>query len=115
MKLLIADDDGTNLAAYKALFKHQGLEVLTTPNGEEALRMIEEDSSIDALLTDFDMPGMSGLQLLYEVRKCRPKVRTFLGSGSLSENTSSHAKDFGAEATFQKPYDVEHICSILKK
>jgi CheY-like chemotaxis protein len=115
MKILIADDDGSNLLAYEALFEHAGHQVFTAQNGEIALELLKKNSSIDVLLTDLNMPGIDGLETITEAKKIKPGVRAFLGSGTMKDATKQRAKSLGAEGTFDKPYDIEQICEVLKK
>jgi len=115
MKILIADDDGMNLPAYEVLFEHSGHQVFTAQNGESALELLMKNNSIEILLTDLNMPGIDGLETIVEAKKISPGIRAFLGSAKITENIKQHAKNLGAEGTFDKPYDVKHICEILKK
>jgi CheY-like chemotaxis protein len=83
--LLIADDDADLRAVFSALFIRRGFTVLTAPDGDHALRLARQHRP-DAVLTDFDMPGMDGLQLCRSLRD-DPRLRTVpvaLLSGSLA-------------------------------
>lgn len=115
MKILITDDDDANLLAYEALFEHAGHEVLTAPNGEQALELIKTHPSIDVLITDLNMPGIDGIETIIDAKKIKPGLRAFLGSGRMNDGIKLRAISLGAEGTFDKPYNVKHICEVFKK
>ncbi|WP_238187787.1 ATP-binding protein [Paenibacillus sp. L3-i20] len=67
-RLLIVDDDPVNLTVLKSVLSEERYEIVTTTNGEEALKLL--DSGIwDLLITDVMMPHMSGYELSQAVRK----------------------------------------------
>jgi CheY-like chemotaxis protein len=83
--LLIADDDADLRAVFSALFTRRGFTVFTAPDGDHALRLARQHRP-DVVLTDYDMPGMDGLQLCRALRD-DPRLRTVpvaLLSGSLA-------------------------------
>ena len=66
MKVLIVDDQKVNRTLPSVLLKQKGCEVLEAESGEEALALLAEES-VDAILLDVSMPGISGTDL------CRPE------------------------------------------
>lgn len=67
-RVLVVDDQPSNLRIISALLSRQGYTVHTAESGEEALRTLETQSA-DLLLLDMMMPGMDGFELLEEVRR----------------------------------------------
>src|SRR3712207_4114118 len=65
--LLIADDDDDLRRTLELLFTHRGFRVVTAADGATALRLAEQHRP-DVVLTDFDMPGMDGVQLCEALR-----------------------------------------------
>ena len=83
--LLIADDDADLRTVFSVLFTRRGFTVLTATDGAHALRLARQHRP-DVVLTDFDMPGMDGVQLCRALRD-DPRLRTVpvaLLSGSLA-------------------------------
>ena len=66
--ILIVDDEKNYLVVLEALLSPEGYEIITTDNTNEALRLIRE-SDLDLVITDIKMPGMSGMELLEEIKK----------------------------------------------
>ena len=67
MKLLLVDDDAFLRDMYATKFTENGDTVAVAQNGEEALRLLA-GSPFDAVLMDFVMPGMTGLDLLRQIK-----------------------------------------------
>lgn len=66
--LLIADDDPQLRTALAEVFQSQGYSVRTAATGEESLELLDENS-IDCLLIDFNLPGMTGLETIQLVHQ----------------------------------------------
>jgi putative two-component system response regulator len=67
MKILIADDDEIGREMLQYVLERHGFEVLTACNGEEALRQLKQ-GDCRLLITDWEMPGMTGIDLIRAVR-----------------------------------------------
>jgi CheY-like chemotaxis protein len=79
-RLLIADDDEKLLITLSVLFSREGYEVRTARDGFEALSIMR-DSLPDVLISDLEMPNMSGFELLSVVRRRFPGVTVIVLSG----------------------------------
>jgi two-component system, cell cycle sensor histidine kinase and response regulator CckA len=62
-----------------------GCKVLSAPDGQEALRVIRREDSVDLLLTDVIMPGMNGPALAKQVRALRPQMKILYMTGYSGE------------------------------
>ena len=103
--ILVAEDEPTVLKLITMILRHAGYTVLATADGHEALRVFEEYAGgIDLVLLDVMMPGLSGNQVMEQIREKHHGVR-FLFSSGYSESTI-HA-DFVIQEKLhliQKPY-----------
>lgn len=79
--LLIVDDDPHVRAFYHLLFTRNGYDVLQASNAFEGLRTFRTRKDIDAVVSDYEMPGMNGAELASEVKACNPRVPFVLVSG----------------------------------
>src|SRR5262245_66477608 len=61
-RILVVDDDPSMLAALEALLSSAGYEAVVAPSGKEALGFL--DAGIEAVVTDYSMPEMNGLELI---------------------------------------------------
>ena len=114
--VLVVDDEPMVRNMVCALLERQGYAVLSANDGEEALTLSREYAgSIEMLLTDYRMPGITGLQLAEAVRRERPGIKVLLMSGKLSD--SLHER--GLPVPFlEKPFPAavlwRKIAEVLK-
>ena len=84
--VLLAVDEETIRRLVAEVLSRNGYRVFAAPNGDEALRLLEEHGDeIDLLLTDVVMPGMSGPDLARAAARLRPSLRVLFTSGYTSE------------------------------
>ena len=99
--LLVEDDVSVQLLIWKSL-KADGFTILTAGDGEVALEESRNHSgSIDLLLSDVQLPLMSGLELCEKISAERPGIKVLMMSGdpSVREQVSMHGLPF-----IQKPF-----------
>jgi CheY-like chemotaxis protein len=80
-RLLCVDDDSSFRRLYKNLLGTHGFEVTVAADGPQALKLFLT-RKIDAVLTDFEMPGMTGGELAARLKRLRPELPVVLVSGS---------------------------------
>lgn len=110
-KLLLVDDetDGAEFAA--VLLRSHGLMVVVAHSAADALQVLQDDSEIDALLSDVMMPGMTGLQLADVTRAMYPTIKIVLMSGYvLPELFRNRKRDY---LFVQKPYKMDDLLKVL--
>ncbi len=112
-RVLVVDDEAPIRGLVQRILSTENYEILCAESGEEALRMMAAPGtpSIDLLVTDLMMPGMTGRELAAIVRSRNPAVRVlyqtgfvdtlFNGSAELGEGESFLEKPFGAEGLLQ--------------
>lgn len=82
--VMLVDDNADYLQATRLLLERDGHHVLTATNGPEALSILPQQP-VDLLLLDYFMPGMTGEQVVDELRKFDPFVQVILQTGYASE------------------------------
>jgi diguanylate cyclase (GGDEF)-like protein len=82
--ILLTDDDQAYLDATRRLLEREGHRVLTAHNGEEALALLA-GAHVDLLLIDFYMDGMTGEDVVGELRRTNPTLQVILQTGYASE------------------------------
>jgi len=85
--ILCIDDDEAMLRYERALLEKSGYAVLTAASGSQALRLVAM-CKCDAVLLDFEMPGMNGHEVASKIKLVRPELMVILLSGS---DVPSHA------------------------
>lgn len=117
MKLMIADDEKWVRMTVKALipFDKLGLTLSSeAANGIEALELCRRHEP-DILLTDIKMPGLTGLDLIKEVRKLLPSLRIIIISGFNDFEYAKTAMKYGITDYLLKPIDEKELIQVLER
>ncbi|HEY6873914.1 MAG TPA: response regulator [Geobacteraceae bacterium] len=112
--LLYVDDDRTVLMLATIFFAHEGMTVHCAANGEEALEKLRE-RTFPLMLTDFNMPGMDGLELAGRAREMAPHMPIFMITGDISPEIVRLAGEAGIARVFAKPFDLEEMVAMVEK
>lgn len=107
-RLLIAEDEANLRLVLQKELQRLGYRVQAAPDGEAALRKLEE-SNVDVLLCDINMPRMDGMELLRRVheRPNPPEVIMLTGQGTIE--TAVAAMKIGAYDYLTKPYSITEL------
>jgi CheY-like chemotaxis protein len=86
-------------------------------SGEAALEVMkgQEPPEVVLVLSDINMPGMSGIELLAKVRKTWPDVGVFMITAYGDTATETRARDLGAERFLTKPIDFDRLRQDLSR
>jgi len=79
--VLLVDDDSDILVSVGGFLEAEGIDVVRVSNGAEAILVLENGAEINVLVTDFVMPGMSGLDLVLAARQSRPGLPAMIITG----------------------------------
>jgi CheY-like chemotaxis protein len=110
LNLLIVDDEVSTLSLLRQIFTPRGFNVRTAEDGFAALRMIR-DSVPDFLLSDLNMPGMSGFELLSVVRRLYPRIHVIASSGAYSG--TSVPEGIAADGFYEKATGLAHLFGLM--
>lgn len=110
--ILLVDDDLDVLRAVGGYFEKLGHTVTRATNGEEALGLYEQVRPHVTIL-DYQMPGLSGLEVLERLRRNHAIVLMLTGNGKI--DTAVEAMRLGAENFLQKPVDMDHLLQAVEK
>jgi len=111
--LLVVDDEAGPRESLRMILK-PFYEVHTASNGQEALRLIQK-KDIDVVTLDLNMPGLSGIDVLKEIRNLRPNTEVIVITGYGTLNHAQEAIRFGAGDFISKPFNVADVISIVAK
>ncbi len=113
--LLIVDDEEMVLTSLRAfLTLETEYEVRTFSSATEALEAVNEQT-IDLVISDYLMPGMTGIDFLLEVKKLQPYATRILLTGYADkENAIKAINDVGLYQYVEKPWDNEHLKLIIQ-
>jgi DNA-binding NtrC family response regulator len=114
LRALVVDDDRSVRAALKVNLTKAGYEVVLASHGAEAIELLQ-GSDFDILLTDVKMPGITGLELLSEVRTHWPDTRVVVMTGFGSVKDAVAAMQAGAADYVIKPIEKDELLMLLDR
>lgn len=116
--ILIADDEPALLYAVTYVLRKNGFKVSQAKNGREALSLILErqknGEQFDLLLTDIQMPEMSGIELIAELRKRETCLPILALSGSLDFDLTRKLLQEGCSDFLSKPFGLLELLHRVK-
>jgi DNA-binding NtrC family response regulator len=111
--LFVDDEPAVIRAISRAIAGRTGFEVLAAGSGAEALDVLRA-RSVDVLVSDIDMPGMSGLELVRTARRAFPNTLRILLTGAGTMDRAVNAINEGEVVRFfAKPFDAEAFTRAL--
>ncbi len=110
--LLIADDEEVVLRAMRRIFRDMDFEIITAKDGKQAVELFRQRRP-DAVLTDINMPGLNGLDLLKAIKADDVDVPVIVTTGAPSMDTAIAALEFGAFRYIQKPVDPAEVRNAM--
>lgn len=111
--VLIADDDSDLLNFLVDIVKNAGFRVNAATSGQQAVELFWEEQA-DVVLLDFNMPDITGIQALAEIKEMRPSVPVFIMSGKGDIPIAVSAIKQGACDFIIKPMDFNALIATLK-
>jgi len=113
-KVLVVDDEESIREFFEIMLKREGYEVWTASNGKEALERLKKGRA-DLILSDIQMPEMSGLELLTKVKEQDPEALMIMITAFGSTETAVEAMKLGAYDYIQKPFKIDEVKIILRQ
>ncbi|PWV95377.1 two-component system C4-dicarboxylate transport response regulator DctD [Hoeflea marina] len=113
-RVLLVDDDADLLAAASDWLQVSGFEVTAVADPHRVAGRIDETDP-DVVVTDIRMPGRDGMALLSDITAGRPDLPVVLMTGHGDVALAVSAMRQGAEDFIEKPYDADHLVSVLDR
>jgi len=114
INLLIVDDEERLLRVLRLGFKSLGFNILTATTAEEALDIIF-NKTVDILLTDVRLPGMSGVELIYELERLNIDLPIIVMTAHADVDTAIKSLKHGADDYIQKPFTIEDLEELIRE
>lgn len=119
MKLIVVDDEKDIQLLFEQKFRKEiksgKVQIYYSFDGKSALEFLDslENHSGYLILSDINMPEMTGIELLKEIKNRYPSLRVIMITAYGDENNYNLAKKFGAEDYFTKPLEFEILKNKL--
>ncbi len=114
--VMYVDDDQALVFLIARVLKRKGFTVTTFTDPQEAHEALRANAdAYDILVTDYNMPGYSGIDLLRDAKLIRPDLPVALASGYVTPELEQSAIREGASALIYKPNDVSEFCETVQR
>ncbi len=115
MRALVIDDSRAIRSILAGILGDIGFEVVEAADAEQAHALLQRDAAFDVALVDWNLPAMSGLDLVREVRSLPSldSVRLMMVTTETELVRISEALDAGADEYIMKPFDKEMLLEKL--
>ncbi len=90
------------------------MDVVEIPSGEEAI-LFSSRNPIDLLVSDYRLPGMSGIEMMKKVRKYHPQMKVILITGQTDPKVRKQVAEAGADAFFIKPVPMADFLDAVER
>ena len=115
MRILVVDDEPVVRELAVEILRRSGYLPEGADGAQAALQRLEEEP-FDCLLTDVVMPGMTGLELLQELRERRHELPVVLMTGGSQEpERTSNAVRLGAAGLLYKPFSHDELNTAVER
>ncbi len=111
--ILIVDDEFGPRESLRMIFQ-PFYEVFTAENGQEAIHFLSQ-KKVDLVTLDLSMPGLSGFDVLREIKKLQPGIEVIIVTAHGSLSNAQEAVNLGAGDFISKPYNVADVISTVSK
>ncbi|RMD92659.1 MAG: hybrid sensor histidine kinase/response regulator [Calditrichaeota bacterium] len=114
-RVLVVDDEKVIRHVCKLSLQKAGYTVESADNGLLALEMLRQNDEIGIVITDLKMPGLSGLELLDNIKRDYPHVEVIIMTGFATIESAIEAMKLGAYDFILKPLKAEQIRMVVNK
>ena len=113
-KILVVDDEHLIRWSLEQSLKKQGYEVFSAGSGEDALRLVREESP-DLVLLDIQLPGINGLEVLEKIKEYDEETIVIMVTALGVLETAVKAMRMGAHDYINKPFNLDELAIVIKK
>ncbi len=115
IRVLLVDDEKLVLSSLRRLLRREDFDVATAESGAEGLRHLE-DHEVDVIVSDFQMPGMNGVEFLEQVAPRWPGIKRCMLTAQADRNVLEAALADGTlHRAFRKPWNNQGLVDALRE
>lgn len=115
--ILVVDDLPENRLMLSQVLKAVGYQALVAERGDEAIEMLRSGVRPDLVITDVEMPGMSGVEVVREIRGLPSKVSTvpvIAASGNTDISLRQDMLEAGSDVFLRKPMNITELLETIR-
>lgn len=112
-KILIVDDDKDFRMEFKDALEEY--DIIEAASGQEALKLLKKANDIDLVILDVVMPGLSGTEVLRELRRTDPSLGVVILTGYSTKDVAIEALKNHADDYIEKPADIPKVKDTIQR
>ncbi len=112
-KILVVDDEKIIRDTFIAAFDEY--RIIPVAGGQEALNILNRPNDIDLIILDMMMPGLTGIELLREIKRINSNRKVIILTGYSSTDVVIEALRVGADEFIEKPFDIKQTQEIIER
>jgi two-component system response regulator PilR (NtrC family) len=112
-RILVVDDERSMREMLSILLEREGYEAVEAKNGQEALQLFQA-SLFDLVISDIQMPGINGIELLTRIKTLAPEVPVLMITAFATAEQAVDAIKLGAFHYFTKPFNNDEIRALVR-
>jgi two-component system cell cycle sensor histidine kinase/response regulator CckA len=114
--IFVIDDEKDIRSFIREVLQKNGYRILLAANGDQAIGLYKKHGqSIDLVILDMVMPGMSGEEIFLKMKEINPQIRALLSTGFSHDGRVSAILRKGVRGFIQKPYDFNRLLAKLRQ
>ncbi|MBM4305071.1 MAG: sigma-54-dependent Fis family transcriptional regulator [Deltaproteobacteria bacterium] len=113
-RILVVDDEESIREFFQIMLKREGYEVFTASNGREGFEFLKKNP-VDLIISDIQMPEMSGLELLSKIKEFDPEMIMVMITAFGSTEIAVEAMKRGAYDYVQKPFKIDEVKIVIRQ
>lgn len=113
--ILIVEDNDYNFFLLDAYFEDTGANIIHTPSGKEAVKIVMSNPLLDLVLMDLRLPDISGFSATKLIKQYNPKLPVIAQSALTTSEDIEHAFESGCDDYIKKPVSVEQLFEKILK
>lgn len=115
LRVLVVEDDPADIELIKATLMQVGVsEIVNSKDGEGALDVLDRrEQDLDLIISEWDLPGMSGLELLREIRGRGDQTRFIIFTNRGTVKAAVESAEHGVTAFVPKPCDRRQLADKI--
>ncbi|MFH0766138.1 MAG: SLC13 family permease, partial [Calditrichota bacterium] len=113
-KLLLVDDEDQFRTSLTQRLEMRGYKTIALSDGREAVKIVRADPEVDVVILDRKMPGISGEEVLKEIKTYRPEIQVIFLTGHGSMTSAMQVGQLDAYTYLEKPCDFNRLVEVIE-
>ena len=114
--VLVAEDDPLNFRYIELLLSRRtGINIIWAKDGEEAVRIFNDNDGIDIVLLDLQLPHLDGIQSLKYIKEKDPYLPVIIQTANSWNSEEENCTKAGCDGFFNKPLDMDQVLGAMNQ